>query len=63
MSEATTPYVFFREGFFYIIDMPNAMLAKHGEAKCIADNAACNSGTLKVEDALGRTVWQLKEAQ
>lgn len=58
-----TPYVFFREGGFYVIDMPNDMLEKHGEAKCIADNAKCNPGTLKVEDVHGRTVWQMEEAQ
>lgn len=59
----TTPYVFFREGYFYVIDMPNDMLVKHGEEKCIRDNAVLNKGTLKVEDIRGRTVWQLPEAQ
>lgn len=56
-------YIFFREDGFYPIEMPREMLEKHGEAKCIADNAILNKGTLKVEDIHGKVIWQLPEAQ
>lgn len=42
--------IFFREGMFYPLDLPEAT---------IADNAIANPGTLKVEDAItGEILWQ-----
>lgn len=55
-------YIFHRAEGFYVIDIPDDMLAIHGEAKCIADNASCNPGTLKVEDMAGETIWQMEPA-
>lgn len=48
MSE-TKNYVFFREGFFYPIDLPADAV--------IADHVLCNPGTLRVEDDRGNIVW------
>jgi len=41
-------FVFFREGFFYPVEIP---------VESIADNAALNPGTLRVEDLCGRVMW------
>lgn len=52
MLERRTPYVFFREGMFYPINMKD-------DADAIV-NAECNPGTLRVEDVSGRVVWSLQ---
>jgi hypothetical protein len=45
-------YIFFREGGFYSLIIPEAT---------VEDNAKCNPGTLRVEDAVtGETVWKAK---
>ena len=42
--------IFFREGGFYPLEIPEAT---------IDDNAKCNPGTLRVEDAVtGEILWQ-----
>lgn len=42
-------YIFFRADSFYPLQMPSAT---------VADNAECNHGTLRVEDAeTGEIVW------
>ena len=56
-------YVFFREEGWYPIDMPDDMLAQHGEEKCIRDYALHNPGTLKVERIDGSIAWQMEAAQ
>lgn len=42
-------FIFIREGGFYPLELPEAT---------VADNAECNPGTIRVEDALtGEVVW------
>jgi hypothetical protein len=50
--ERRTPYVFFRKGMFYPIEMKDDADAKV--------NAECNPGTIRVEDINGRVVWSLQ---
>ena len=48
-------FLFFREEGFYPIRLPK---------DTVADNAKCNPGTVKVEDALtGEVVWRQKEQE
>jgi hypothetical protein len=49
-SEKARTYVFFRPGFWYLLELPPST---------IADNAERNPGTSRVEDALtGEVVWR-----
>jgi hypothetical protein len=43
-------YVFIRDGMFYPLDLRNDTEAR--------ENAECNPGTIRVEDATGRIVWR-----
>lgn len=43
------PRVFFREGAFYVIDLPTD--------EDLASHARCNPGTLRVEDIEGNVLW------
>lgn len=52
MHERKTPYIFFRDGSFYPINMKDDDDARR--------NAECNPGTLRVEDINGRVVWSLQ---
>jgi len=48
-------FIFIREDGFYPIELPEGT---------VADNAECNTGTLRVEDAVsGKTVWEKKGAK
>lgn len=50
LASRIRPFIFFREGMFYPLEIPEAT---------VADNAVCNPGTLRVEDALtGEIVWK-----
>lgn len=44
------PYVFFREGMFYCVNLS-------GDEDVIP-NVECNPGTIRVEDIHGRVVWR-----
>jgi hypothetical protein len=44
-------FLFFREGFFYPVEIPPEQLLA---------NIELNPGTLKVEDLSGKIVWQLQ---
>lgn len=45
------PFVFFREGHFYVVEIPRDQ---------VIANVELNPGTLKVEDIEGNVVWQLQ---
>ena len=50
--ERKTPYIFFRKGMWYPLEMKN-------DADACA-NAECNPGTTRVEDIKGRVVWRVQ---
>ena len=53
MSE-TMLVIFFREGMFYPIELP-ADKATHEH---LAEHAAVNPGTLRIEDTKGNVLWR-----
>ena len=51
-SVVLQPYLFFRDGCFYIVELIDDADARK--------NAEINLGTLRVESADGRIVWSIK---
>ena len=45
--------VFFREGFFY----PVQLMGDKSSAEEAAEHAALNPGTLRIEDMVGNVLW------
>ncbi|MBT2242654.1 hypothetical protein JQK15_03810 [Sphingobium sp. BHU LFT2] len=45
--------IFFREGMFY----PLQLSGLKSTAEEAADHAACNPGTLRIEDLCGNVIW------
>lgn len=48
-DEPLEPFVFFRDGVFYIVEIPRSQ---------VMANVECNPGTLRVEDIAGNVVWR-----
>lgn len=50
-AKKNEPFLFFREGHFYVVEIPRDE---------VLINVELNPGTLKVEDIKGKIVWQLQ---
>jgi hypothetical protein len=50
-SKKTEPFLFFREGHFYPVEIPRDQ---------VLANVELNPGTLKVEDLKGNVIWRLQ---
>lgn len=57
-EDRVTTLVFFRKDMFYPLDMP-AIPDKTIE-ELARDNAECNPGTIRVEDASGNVLWRVQ---
>lgn len=50
--------IFFREGIFYPLELLDPRKCGKTLEQQAADNAACNPGTLRVEDINGKVLWR-----
>ena len=48
-SKLLQPFVFFREGMFYVVEIPS---------EDVLANVELNPGTIRVEDLAGNVVWR-----